>query len=49
MRVLRGLNITVQPGSYVAIVGASGSGKSTVYVSRSGNCRCDGELIFNIP
>ena len=26
VRVLRGLNITVYPGSYVAIVGASGSG-----------------------
>ncbi|KAI0282942.1 P-loop containing nucleoside triphosphate hydrolase protein [Russula brevipes] len=30
VRVLRGLNISVEPGTYVALVGASGSGKSTV-------------------
>ncbi len=29
-RVLRGLNFTVSPGQYVALVGASGCGKSTV-------------------
>jgi ATP-binding cassette subfamily B (MDR/TAP) protein 1 len=32
VRVLRGLSLEVQPGTYVALVGASGSGKSTVYV-----------------
>ena len=31
VRVLRGLTITVNPGTYVALVGASGCGKSTVY------------------
>jgi ATP-binding cassette subfamily B (MDR/TAP) protein 1 len=29
-RVLRGLSVTVEPGTYVALVGASGCGKSTV-------------------
>jgi ATP-binding cassette, subfamily B (MDR/TAP), member 1 len=32
VRVLRGLSIEVQPGTYIALVGASGCGKSTVYV-----------------
>jgi len=32
VRVLRGLSFEVQPGTYIALVGASGSGKSTVYV-----------------
>jgi ATP-binding cassette subfamily B (MDR/TAP) protein 1 len=30
IRVLRGLDIIVKPGTYVALVGASGCGKSTV-------------------
>jgi ATP-binding cassette subfamily B (MDR/TAP) protein 1 len=30
VRVLDGLSFTVEPGTYIALVGASGSGKSTV-------------------
>ena len=30
IRVLSGLSLKVQPGTYIALVGASGSGKSTV-------------------
>jgi ATP-binding cassette subfamily B (MDR/TAP) protein 1 len=30
VRVLRGLSFKVEPGTYIALVGASGSGKSTV-------------------
>jgi ATP-binding cassette, subfamily B (MDR/TAP), member 1 len=30
VRVLRGLSISIEPGTYVALVGASGCGKSTV-------------------
>jgi ATP-binding cassette, subfamily B (MDR/TAP), member 1 len=29
-RVLRDMNLEVQPGKYIALVGASGCGKSTV-------------------
>jgi ABC-type bacteriocin/lantibiotic exporter with double-glycine peptidase domain len=36
VRVLRSLNIEVKPGTYIALVGASGCGKSTVYVLMSG-------------
>ena len=30
VRVLRDLTLQVEPGTYIALVGASGSGKSTV-------------------
>lgn len=32
VRVLRDLNLIVEPGTYIALVGASGCGKSTTYV-----------------
>ncbi|KAF9242530.1 P-loop containing nucleoside triphosphate hydrolase protein [Melanogaster broomeanus] len=55
--VLRGLSIKVEPGTYVALVGASGCGKSTViqlierfYDPLAGQVLLDGEPIneFNI-
>ncbi|KAG2160205.1 P-loop containing nucleoside triphosphate hydrolase protein [Suillus bovinus] len=57
MKVLRGLSLTVEPGTYVALVGSSGCGKSTViqllerfYDPLSGQISLDGELIdeFNV-
>jgi ATP-binding cassette, subfamily B (MDR/TAP), member 1 len=30
VQVLRGLSLEIKPGTYIALVGASGSGKSTV-------------------
>ncbi|KAG1889242.1 P-loop containing nucleoside triphosphate hydrolase protein [Suillus subluteus] len=56
-QVLRGLSLTVEPGTYVALVGSSGCGKSTViqllerfYDPLSGQISLDGELIdeFNV-
>ena len=38
VKVLRNLNLEVKPGTYIALVGASGCGKSTVYVYMSGVC-----------
>ena len=32
VKILRKLSLEMEPGSYVALVGASGSGKSTMYV-----------------
>ncbi|KAH9026281.1 P-loop containing nucleoside triphosphate hydrolase protein [Lactarius deliciosus] len=55
VRVLRGLTITVKPGTYVALVGASGCGKSTViqlaerfYDPLSGNITIDGQSISEL-
>jgi ATP-binding cassette subfamily B (MDR/TAP) protein 1 len=57
IKVLRGLNIEVKPGNFIALVGASGCGKSTVvslverfYDPTSGCIRLDGKKItkFNI-
>ncbi|KAJ2914131.1 hypothetical protein MD484_g6294, partial [Candolleomyces efflorescens] len=57
VRVLRELSIEVQPGTYVALVGASGSGKSTViqllerfYDPLAGEIYLDGQKIseFNV-
>ncbi|PPQ85425.1 hypothetical protein CVT25_006317 [Psilocybe cyanescens] len=55
VRVLRGLSIEVQPGTYIALVGASGSGKSTAiqllerfYDPLSGEIYLDGQKISEL-
>ncbi len=55
VRVLRGLEIDVQPGQYVALVGASGCGKSTTiqliqrfYDTLSGKVTIDGRDISTL-
>lgn len=50
IRVLQGLSLKVEPGTYVALVGASGCGKSTVYVPsksplKNSDCSCSIQLI----
>lgn len=54
--VLKGLNLTVKPGQKVAIVGATGSGKTTVvnlltrfYEPDSGTITVDGVSIADVP
>ncbi|KAJ7442269.1 P-loop containing nucleoside triphosphate hydrolase protein [Mycena latifolia] len=55
VRVLRDLSIQVEPGTYIALVGASGSGKSTViqlierfYNPLAGEIYLDNELITEL-
>ncbi|EIN12733.1 P-loop containing nucleoside triphosphate hydrolase protein [Punctularia strigosozonata HHB-11173 SS5] len=55
VRVLRGLNLTVEPGTYVALVGASGCGKSTTiqlverfYDPLAGHVYLDGQDIAEL-
>ncbi|TFK23399.1 multidrug resistance protein 1 [Coprinopsis marcescibilis] len=55
VRVLRDFSFEVQPGSYIALVGASGSGKSTViqlverfYDTLAGDIYLDGEKISDL-
>ncbi|PPQ73650.1 hypothetical protein CVT26_010608 [Gymnopilus dilepis] len=55
VRVLRDLSFEVEPGTYVALVGASGSGKSTTiqlierfYDPLAGNVYLDGEKITEL-
>ncbi|KAG9099473.1 GTPase-activating protein [Ceratobasidium sp. 370] len=55
VRVLRNLNLVVEPGTYIALVGASGSGKSTViqlierfYDPLAGKVMLDGQDISQL-
>src|SRR5438128_6990337 len=56
VRVLRGLNLEVYPGEFLSVVGASGSGKSTMLhllgtldKPDEGEIHLDGERIDNLP
>ncbi len=56
MPVLQGINFHVKPGEKVALVGASGAGKSTIvqlllrfYEGESGTIRMDGKNILDYP
>ena len=55
VRAVDGISLTVEPGEYVAIMGASGSGKSTVMniigaldVATSGTYKIDGVNIGDL-
>uniref|UniRef100_A0A914EHV6 p-glycoprotein n=1 Tax=Acrobeloides nanus TaxID=290746 RepID=A0A914EHV6_9BILA len=55
MKVLNGLNLTIEPGQTVALVGHSGCGKSTsvgllsrLYEAESGNVLIDGEDVIQL-
>src|SRR5438270_4798970 len=56
VEVLRGLNLDVYPGEFLSVVGASGSGKSTMLhllgtldAPDEGEIHLDGERIDNLP
>ena len=56
MPVLQGINLHINPGEKVALVGASGAGKSTIvqlllrfYQAKSGTIRMDGQDILSYP
>src|SRR6516164_6502744 len=45
VRALRGVDLTVEPGSFVVVIGTNGSGKSTTLNSVAGSFRIDAGTI----
>ena len=45
VRALRGLDLTVEPGSFVVVIGTNGSGKSTGLNAVAGTFRVDAGTI----
>ena len=41
VRALRGVDLTVEPGSFVVVIGTNGSGKSTTLNAVAGSFRVD--------
>jgi putative ABC transport system ATP-binding protein len=45
VRALRGVNLTIEPGSFVVVIGTNGSGKSTLLNAVAGSVRVDAGTI----
>ena len=46
--ILKGINLTINPGDFITIVGTNGAGKSTLFNVVGGNLTADGgQLLHN--
>lgn len=46
-KILRGINLKINPGDFITIVGTNGAGKSTLFNVIGGNLQVDGGNIFH--